>query len=75
MAKLTSRHTVTDHFVEEGTQGLHYCRLEARTDDPPPVGERPGRQAGGAPRQDEGASSSRHRARFGTYSTAVVTPF
>eukprot|EP00752_Nemacystus_decipiens_P003471 g3206.t1 len=38
VAKLTSRHTVTDHFVEEGTQGLHYCRLEARTDDPPPAG-------------------------------------
>lgn len=38
MAKLTSRHTVTDHFVEEGTQGLHYCRLEPRSDDPPPAG-------------------------------------
>ena len=38
VAKLTSRHTVTDHFVEEGTQGLHYCRLAERTDEPPPAG-------------------------------------
>lgn len=38
MAKLTSRHTVTEHFVEEGTQGLHYCRLEERRDEPPPAG-------------------------------------
>lgn len=41
MAKLTSRHTVTDHFVEEGTQGLHYCRLEARSDEPPAAGSDP----------------------------------
>eukprot|EP00903_Cladosiphon_okamuranus_P020079 g18443.t1 len=38
VAKLTSRHTVTDHFVEEGTQGLHYCRVEERRDDAPPAG-------------------------------------
>lgn len=38
MAKLTSRHTVTEHFVEEGTQGLHYCGLEERRDDSPPAG-------------------------------------
>lgn len=36
MAKLSCRHTVIDHFVEEGTQGLHYCRLEERSDEPPP---------------------------------------
>ncbi|CAM9494516.1 unnamed protein product, partial [Sphacelaria rigidula] len=34
-AKLVSRQTVADHFVEEGTQGLHFCRLEPRIDDPP----------------------------------------
>ncbi|CAM9465016.1 unnamed protein product [Choristocarpus tenellus] len=34
-AKLIGRYTVVDHFVEEGTQGLHYCQLEARGDDPP----------------------------------------
>ncbi|CAN0177292.1 unnamed protein product [Scytosiphon promiscuus] len=38
VAKLTSRNTVIDHFVEEGTQGLHYCRLEERVDDTPPPG-------------------------------------
>lgn len=32
VAKLASRRTVVDHFVEEGTQGLHYCRLEPRSD-------------------------------------------
>ncbi|CAN0382127.1 unnamed protein product, partial [Laminaria digitata] len=35
VAKLASRHTVVDHFVEDGTQGLHYCRLEPRHDDRP----------------------------------------
>eukprot|EP00904_Undaria_pinnatifida_P005291 jgi/Undpi1/1892/HiC_scaffold_12.g05279.m1 len=35
VAKLASRHTVVDHFVEDGTQGLHYCRLEPRHDDHP----------------------------------------
>lgn len=34
-AKLTSRHTVAEQFVEDGTQGLHYCRVEARGDEPP----------------------------------------
>ncbi|CAM9795495.1 unnamed protein product [Ectocarpus sp. 13 AM-2016] len=34
-AKLISRQTVIDHFVEEGTQGLHFCRVEARGDEPP----------------------------------------
>lgn len=34
-AKLTTRQTVVDHFVEEGTQGLHYCRLELRSDEAP----------------------------------------
>lgn len=24
-----------EHFVEEGTQGLHFCRVEAREDEPP----------------------------------------
>ncbi|CAM9955345.1 unnamed protein product [Ectocarpus sp. 6 AP-2014] len=34
-AKLISRQTVIDHFVEEGTQGLHFCRVEARGDEAP----------------------------------------
>ena len=33
-AKLISRKTVVESFVEEGTQGLHYCRLEERGDEP-----------------------------------------
>ncbi|CAN0073438.1 unnamed protein product, partial [Discosporangium mesarthrocarpum] len=34
-AKLLGRHVVVDHFVEEGTQGLHYCMLEEREDEIP----------------------------------------
>lgn len=26
---------MADSFVEEGTQGLHFCRVETRADDPP----------------------------------------
>jgi len=33
-AKLTSRHIIVDHYVEEGTQGLHFCRLQKLDDDP-----------------------------------------
>lgn len=31
-----SRYIITDHFVEEGTGGLHFCKLEPFTDDPVP---------------------------------------
>lgn len=27
-ARLEGRYKITEHFVEEGTQGLHYCRME-----------------------------------------------
>jgi Lon protease-like protein len=33
-ATLLSRHQIVDHFVEEGTQGLHYCRLIPYKDNP-----------------------------------------
>ena len=33
-AKLISRHIIVDHYVEEGTQGLHFCRLQKLEDDP-----------------------------------------
>ena len=33
-ALLTGRYLLTDHFVEEGTQGLHYCRLSPLKDEP-----------------------------------------
>lgn len=32
-AKLTSRHIIVDHYIEEGTQGLHFCRLQKLEDD------------------------------------------
>lgn len=31
-AALASRQKIIDHFVEEGTQGLHFCRLEPLND-------------------------------------------
>ncbi|CAM9847594.1 unnamed protein product, partial [Phaeothamnion confervicola] len=34
-AKLIGRHRVADHFVEDGTQNLHYCRLEELMDAEP----------------------------------------
>ena len=33
-AKLASRSLISDHFVEDGTQGLHYCRLQPLSDAP-----------------------------------------
>ena len=33
-AKISSRRVITDHYVEEGTQGLHFCRLAPFEDDP-----------------------------------------
>eukprot|EP00640_Fibrocapsa_japonica_P002174 CAMPEP_0113940442 /NCGR_PEP_ID=MMETSP1339-20121228/6567_1 /TAXON_ID=94617 /ORGANISM="Fibrocapsa japonica" /LENGTH=342 /DNA_ID=CAMNT_0000944273 /DNA_START=45 /DNA_END=1073 /DNA_ORIENTATION=+ /assembly_acc=CAM_ASM_000762 len=33
-AKLVGRHRVVEHFVEDGTQNLHYCALEEFGDDP-----------------------------------------
>lgn len=38
VVKLTSRVTVMCHFIEEGTQGLHYCRVKTKTDEVPPAG-------------------------------------
>jgi Lon protease-like protein len=35
-ATLCKRSRVVEHYVEEGTQGLHYCRLERIHDDPVP---------------------------------------
>ena len=32
-AKIGKRYTITEHYVEEGTQGLHYCRLAPLHDD------------------------------------------
>ena len=32
-ATIMGRQTITDHYVEEGTQGLHYCRLQPLTDE------------------------------------------
>lgn len=32
-AALAARHKIIDHFVEEGTQGLHFCRLEPLKDN------------------------------------------
>jgi len=33
-ARLSSRMTISDHYIEEGTQGLHFCRLTPLSDDP-----------------------------------------
>ena len=33
-AKIVTRHKIIDTYVEEGTQGLHYCRLEKVVDEP-----------------------------------------
>ena len=33
-AKIGKRYTITEHYVEEGTQGLHYCRLAPLHDEP-----------------------------------------
>jgi len=35
-AQLLQRQKIVEHFVEEGTQGLHYCRTEVFSDDPVP---------------------------------------
>mmetsp|Transcript_35580 Transcript_35580/g.52016 ORF Transcript_35580/g.52016 Transcript_35580/m.52016 type:complete len:374 (+) Transcript_35580:54-1175(+) len=32
-AKITQRLRIMEHFVEDGTQGLHYCRTESLVDD------------------------------------------
>lgn len=32
-AKMKGRYRIVDHYVENGTQGLHYCRLEPLFDD------------------------------------------
>lgn len=32
-AEIKSRHMIVDHFVESGTQGLHFCRLEELHDE------------------------------------------
>lgn len=33
-AKLTTRSEITDHFVEDGTQGLSFCRVKPMSDAP-----------------------------------------
>lgn len=33
-AILSKRYKIADHFVEDGTQGLHYCGLVPFHDDP-----------------------------------------
>jgi hypothetical protein len=33
-AKISNRFIVAEHFVEEGTQGLHFARLDKLTDAP-----------------------------------------
>ena len=33
-AKIRSRHTIVDAYIEEGTQGLHYCCLNDLKDEP-----------------------------------------
>ena len=35
-AKLEGRYRILEHFVEDGTQGLHYCRMEPFCDLPIP---------------------------------------
>ena len=38
-AKLEGRFRILEHFVEDGTQGLHYCRMEPFADNPIPPEE------------------------------------
>ncbi len=33
-AVMTGRHRIMEHYVEEGTQGLHFVRLEPFSDEP-----------------------------------------
>lgn len=33
-ASLVSRHRISSHFIEESTQGLHFCTVENLCDDP-----------------------------------------
>ena len=40
-AKLEGRYRILEHFVEDGTQGLHYCRMEPFSDLPVPPEQSP----------------------------------
>ena len=40
-AKLEGRYRILEHFVEDGTQGLHYCRMEPFSDLPIPPEDTP----------------------------------
>lgn len=33
-AAIEGRYIISDHFIEDGTQGLHFCRLDELHDDP-----------------------------------------